>query len=74
VYDQQTEDRLLSKNPRGYWMGFQERAQDGDEYRFWVVGVGSSGYKRDPYARELGSKGLEACGVQKRIARADATN
>ena len=26
---------------------------DGDPYRFWVVGPGSSGYKRDPYAREL---------------------
>jgi hypothetical protein len=56
VYDQQTEDRLLSKNPRGYWTGFQEGAQDGDQYRFWVVGIGSSGYKRDPYARELGPK------------------
>jgi hypothetical protein len=51
AYDQQTVDRLLSKNPRGYWTGFQEGA-----HRFWVVGVGSSGYKRDPYARELGPK------------------
>jgi hypothetical protein len=41
AYDQQTEDRLLSKNPRGYWTGFQEGAQDGDPYRFWVLGVGS---------------------------------
>ena len=56
TYDQQTEDRLLSKNPRGYWTGFQKGAQDGDQYRFWVLGVGSSGYKRDPYARELGPK------------------
>ena len=56
AYDQQTEDRLLRKNPRGYWTGFQKGAQDGDQYRFWVLGVGSSGYKRDPYARELGPK------------------
>ena len=56
VYDQQTEDRLLSRNPRGYWTGFQEGTQDGDQYRFWVIGIGSSGYKRDPYARELGPK------------------
>jgi hypothetical protein len=28
AYDQQTEDRLLSKNPRGYWTGFQERCGD----------------------------------------------
>lgn len=53
VYDQQTEDRLLSKDAVGYWTGFQPGAQDGDQYRFWVVGLGSSGYKRDPYAREL---------------------
>ncbi len=53
VYDEQTEDRLLGKTPDGYWTGFQPGAQDGDPYRFWVVGPGSSGYKRDPYAREL---------------------
>jgi 1,4-alpha-glucan branching enzyme len=51
-YDQQTEDRLLT-NRAGYWTGFQQGARDGDPYRFWVVGDGSSGYKRDPYAREL---------------------
>jgi 1,4-alpha-glucan branching enzyme len=28
--------------------------KDGDPYRFWVVGTGSAGPKRDPYARELG--------------------
>ena len=53
VHDEQTEDRLLGKNPDGYWTGFQPGAGDGDPYRFWVVGPGSSGYKRDPYAREL---------------------
>jgi 1,4-alpha-glucan branching enzyme len=53
VYAAQTQDRLLSKDANGYWTGFQAGANDGDQYRFWVVGPGTSGYKRDPYAREL---------------------
>jgi 1,4-alpha-glucan branching enzyme len=53
-YDQQTPDRLLSKDAAGYWSGFQAGAADGDPYRFWVSGTGSNGYKRDPYAAELG--------------------
>jgi 1,4-alpha-glucan branching enzyme len=55
MYDQTTNDRLLTESA-GYWTGFQEGARDGDPYRFWVVGEGSSGYKRDPYARELAPK------------------
>jgi 1,4-alpha-glucan branching enzyme len=57
-HDQQTEDRLLSKDASGYWTGFQGGARDGDRYRFWVTGEGSSGYKRDPYARELAPDGF----------------
>jgi 1,4-alpha-glucan branching enzyme len=49
----QTDDLLLAKDANGYWTGFVEAASEGDLYRFWVVGPGSSGYKRDPYAREL---------------------
>jgi 1,4-alpha-glucan branching enzyme len=49
----QTDDLLLAKDPNGYWSGFVKEAQEGDLYRFWVVGEGGSGYKRDPYAREL---------------------
>ncbi len=55
--DQQTPDRLLSKDAKGYWTGFQAGAADGDPYRFWVSGTGTSGYKRDPYAAELGPSG-----------------
>jgi 1,4-alpha-glucan branching enzyme len=58
VYDQPTEDRLLNKDASGYWTGFQPGARDGDRYRFWVEGEGSSGYKRDPYARELAPEGF----------------
>jgi 1,4-alpha-glucan branching enzyme len=44
---------LMAKDSNGYWSGFLEEAGDGDTYGFYVVGVGSQGYKRDPYAREL---------------------
>jgi len=46
-------DLLMAKDAKGYWTGFLAEARDGDTYHFWVVGAGSSGYKRDPYAREM---------------------
>lgn len=49
----QTNDLLLDEDTHGYWTGFVAGAGEGDPYRFWVVGPGGSGYKRDPYAREL---------------------
>jgi 1,4-alpha-glucan branching enzyme len=61
VYNEQTADRLLSKDASGYWTGFQVGARDGDQYRFLVTGEGSSGYKRDPYARELAPCGFPNC-------------
>jgi 1,4-alpha-glucan branching enzyme len=45
---------LLSKNASGVWEGFVSGVNDGDAYRFFVVGPGGQGWKRDPYARELG--------------------
>jgi 1,4-alpha-glucan branching enzyme len=44
----------LVRDPHGYWAGFVPGVKDGDRYRFHVVGAGSRGLKRDPYARELG--------------------
>lgn len=49
----QTPDLLLAVDANGYWSGFLPDAADGDTYLFYVVGAGSSGPKRDPYAREL---------------------
>jgi len=49
----QTPDLLLAIDANGYWSGFLPEAADGDTYIFYVVGAGSSGFKRDPYAREL---------------------
>ena len=37
----------------GSWGGFLGGVGDGDPYMFFVVGAGSSGWKRDPFAREL---------------------
>jgi 1,4-alpha-glucan branching enzyme len=49
----QTDNLLMANDGSGYWTGFVEAAQEGDLYHFLVLGAGSSGYKRDPYAREL---------------------
>ncbi len=48
----QEEDRLVRQQD-GAWTGFVPALSEGARYRFWVVGEGSSGFKRDPYAREL---------------------
>ena len=47
---------LLTKDANGYWAGFVPGVVDGDEYKFFVAGEGSQGWKRDPYARELSPK------------------
>jgi 1,4-alpha-glucan branching enzyme len=44
---------LMRRDGAGYWSGFLAGVSDGDEYRFHVIGEGSSGPKRDPYAREM---------------------
>lgn len=49
----QTDDLQMAQDDRGYWTGFIDAASDGDLYHFYVVGAGSQGYKRDPYAREM---------------------
>jgi 1,4-alpha-glucan branching enzyme len=43
--------RLHQDGP--YWSGFVPGAKEGQEYKFYVTGEGTIGYKRDPYAREL---------------------
>ncbi len=37
----------------GSWGGFLGGVGDGDPYMFFVAGTGGTGWKRDPYAREL---------------------
>jgi 1,4-alpha-glucan branching enzyme len=46
-------DLLTKDSESGHWMGFIDGVKDGTEYRYWLVGAGGAGFKRDPYAREL---------------------
>jgi 1,4-alpha-glucan branching enzyme len=43
----------MAKDTLGFWTGFQAGARDGDRYRYWIEGDGSTGFKREPTAREL---------------------
>ncbi len=49
----QAESSRLVNDGHGYWTGFVPGISDGAQYKFYVQGTGSTGYKRDPYAREL---------------------
>jgi 1,4-alpha-glucan branching enzyme len=46
------QSRLLRREG-GHWTGSVSGARDGQKYKFYVIGDGSEGPKRDPYAREL---------------------
>src|SRR5688572_11874271 len=50
---------LLVKNADDHWTGFFLGVNDGDLYRYYVIGTGSEGFKRDPYARELEMRGSD---------------
>ena len=47
------DNALLVQHPDGRWTGFFPNAADGMKYKFFVIGEGSQGHKRDPHAREL---------------------
>jgi 1,4-alpha-glucan branching enzyme len=46
-------DYPLARQPDGYWFADVPGVKEGDQYKFFVSGLGSTGYKRDPYARSL---------------------
>jgi 1,4-alpha-glucan branching enzyme len=56
---------LLTRDDAGHWRGFFSGARDRDRYCFYVVGDGSEGSKRDPYARELGAPFPSECIIRK---------
>lgn len=49
----QPDSARLVNDGTGYWMGFIPGIDEGASYKFYIQGTGSTGYKRDPYAREL---------------------
>jgi 1,4-alpha-glucan branching enzyme len=54
---------LLTRDAAGYWTGFLSGVAEGDRYKYYVVGPGGVGFKRDPYARELTSSSTFPIGV-----------
>lgn len=56
------ESHRLVRDEHGIWGGFFPGVTDGDVYRFYVVGTGSEGFKRDPHARELLFDDYPDCG------------
>ena len=55
---------LLTRDAHGHWRGFVPGVRDRHRYRFWVVGAGGAGFKRDPYARELATPFPSDCIVR----------
>ncbi len=50
---QQNASGSLAQIGGGHWAAFIPGLNEGDQYLFYVNGSGTSGYKRDPYGREL---------------------
>ncbi|MGH8337561.1 MAG: 1,4-alpha-glucan branching protein, partial [Gammaproteobacteria bacterium] len=60
-YKPKARDELLKDPATGHWTGFFPGVGDGTQYRFFVVGQQGSGFKRDPWARELALHGYPNC-------------
>ena len=56
---------LLTRNVEGHWLGFIPGVKDRDRYKFFVVGDGGAGPKRDPFARELATPFPSDCVIRK---------
>jgi 1,4-alpha-glucan branching enzyme len=62
---QRNDASLLNPDGRGHWRGFLPGVRDRQRYMFYVVGDGSEGPKRDPYARELQTPFPSDCVIRK---------
>jgi 1,4-alpha-glucan branching enzyme len=56
---------ILNRDDHGHWRGFIPGVRDRQRYMFYVVGDGSEGPKRDPYARELQTPFPSDCIIRK---------
>ena len=54
-------NELLKDTTTGHWTGFFPGVAEGTKYRFFVIGPGGAGFKRDPWARELELEGYPDC-------------
>jgi 1,4-alpha-glucan branching enzyme len=54
-------DELINDPSTGHWTGFFPGVVNGTQYRFFIVGKQKSGFKRDPWARELEISGYPDC-------------
>jgi 1,4-alpha-glucan branching enzyme len=62
---QRNDASLLTKNKHGIWQGFLPGVKDRQRYLFYIVGTGSEGPKRDPFARELETPFPSDCIIRK---------
>ena len=62
---QRNDASLLTRDGQGHWRGFIPGVRDRQRYMFYVVGEGSEGPKRDPYARELETPFPSDCIIRK---------
>jgi 1,4-alpha-glucan branching enzyme len=60
-YQPQDADLLVRQPNSEKWAGFFPGVHDGTKYRYFVVGPRGSGFKRDPWARELELAGYPNC-------------
>jgi 1,4-alpha-glucan branching enzyme len=60
-YTPDPKDALTRDPDDGAWTGYFPGVGPGTKYRFYVVGAGSTGFKRDPRARELELYGYPDC-------------
>ncbi|HWJ51880.1 MAG TPA: alpha amylase C-terminal domain-containing protein [Propionibacteriaceae bacterium] len=60
-YHPQEPDLLVKQPNSADWAGFFPNVEDGTKYRYFVVGPRGSGFKRDPWARELELAGYPNC-------------
>jgi 1,4-alpha-glucan branching enzyme len=61
TYKPNPADELIQDSSNGHWTGFFPGVVDGTRYRYFVVRKQKSGFKRDPWARELEISGYPNC-------------